>query len=89
MPYMFMACQSLENLNLTSFTGEKIQNMTMMFGECKSLQYLNLTNFYANEGANIFNMFWDCNSLKKENLITNDKKILDELLGQIKYNKYY
>ena len=90
MPYMFMGCKSLENLNLSSFTGEKVKNMTMMFEECESLQYLNLSNFYLkNKEVILGSIFYECYSLKKENLITNDERILNELLGEIEYNKKY
>ena len=90
MAYMFMGCKSLENLNLSSFTGEKVTNMMMMFEECESLKYLNLSNFIIkNNKVLMGSIFYECLSLKIENMITNDKTLLNELQKEIDYIKKY
>ena len=53
--------------------------MSYMFHNCNSLTNLNLSNFNTQNDTNMMSMFLDCKSLKKNNIITKDKKILDEL----------
>jgi len=53
-----------------------------MFYECYKLININLSNFNTQNVTNMRGMFLACRSLKKENIITNDEKILQ----QISYN---
>jgi surface protein len=49
-----------------------------MFSNCESLTSINLSNFNTQNVNDMIWMFLNCKSLKKENIITKDKKILDE-----------
>ena len=49
-----------------------------MFYDCSSLTNINLSNFNTQNVTNMSHMFSGCSSLKKKNIITKDKKILDE-----------
>ena len=77
---MFDGCKSLTNLNLSNFNTENVTNMKCMFDDCQLLTNLNLSNFNTQnvEKNGLNEMFDDCNSLKKENIITNDQRILKE-----------
>ena len=78
MRYMFYYCNSLTNLNLSNFNTQNVTNMNYMFYNCNSLTNLNLSNFNTQNVTNMSYMFYWCKSLKKENIITNDKKILNQ-----------
>ena len=81
MSNMFYYCYSLTNLNLSNFNTKKVTNMKEMFFGCTSLTNLNLSNFNTLNATNMDDMFNDCYSLKKENIITKDKKILEEIIN--------
>ena len=51
--------------------------MYCMFYGCKALTNINLSNFNTQNVTDMYFMFRDCNALKKENVITNDIKILN------------
>jgi len=76
---MFCCCKSITNLNLSNFNTQNVTNMSFMFSGCESLTNLNLSNFNTQNVTNTGSMFNDCKSLKKENIITKDNKILNEL----------
>ena len=50
-----------------------------MFSGCSSLTNLNLSNFNTQNVTDMFYMFDGCSSLKKDNIITNDEKILNQI----------
>ena len=50
-----------------------------MFSQCESLTNINLSNFNTQNVTNMFGLFDRCYSLRKENIITNDEKILNEV----------
>ena len=79
---MFWGCSSLKNINLSNFNTQNVTNMGGMFWGCSSLENINLSNFNTQNVTNISAMFSFCSSLRKENVITNDKRIL-ELLEKI------
>jgi len=79
MSSMFYNCNSLTDLNLSNFNTQNVTNMSSMFYNCKSLTNLNLSNFNTQNVVNMSSMFFDCNSLKISNIITKDKKILNNL----------
>jgi len=79
MSEMFSCCNSLTNLNLSTFNPQNVTNMSYMFSNCYSLTNLNLSNFNTQNDTDINYMFSGCKSLKKENIITKDNKILDNL----------
>ena len=75
---MFFECSSLKNINLSNFNTNNVTNMSGMFFECFSLTNVDLSNFNTNKVTYIRWMFSGCSKLKKENVITNDKKILKQ-----------
>ena len=77
---MFSECNLLTNINLSNFNANNITNMGFMFWGCSSLTNINLSNFNTNNVTNMGFMFWGCSSLMKKNIITKDKKILNEFL---------
>ena len=74
---MFYDCTSLKNLNLSNFNAQNAYHMDSMFSNCNSLISLNLTNFEATKDTDISSLFSGCSSLRKKNIITKDKKILN------------
>jgi len=76
---LFKNCESLTNLDLSNFNLKNISSMCYMFEGCKSLTYLNLYNFKTDKinEYDIEDIFDGCVSLKKQNIITQDKKILN------------
>ena len=49
-----------------------------MFSFCSSLTNIDLSDFNTNNATDIGGMFKGCSSLKKKNIITKDKRILNE-----------
>jgi len=89
---MFQNCISLNNINLSNINIQKVDNMGYMFSGCTYLKNINLSNVSANNVINMDNMFQFCLSLKKENVITNDKRILKQLekdLSIVDYLNHY
>ena len=78
MNLMFYRCSSLNELNLSNFNTNNVTDMSVMFFECSSLKELNLSNFNTNNVRNMSGMFFECKKLKKNNIITKDKRILNE-----------
>ena len=81
MSYMFSGCKSLKILNLKKFNTKKVTNMSDMFYHCNSLTDLDLSNFNTQNVTNMNFMFSGCNSLKKENIITQDNRILSNFVN--------
>ena len=78
MSWMFSGCSSLKQLNLENFNTHNVADMFGMFSDCSSLKNLNLTNFNTQNVTKMNNMFKGCTSLLKNNVITNDSRILKE-----------
>ena len=78
---MFCFCSSLTKLNLSNFNTQNVTNMNCMFCFCSSLTNLNLfsLNNLNYDDLGTFWLLYGCESLKKENIITNDKKLLNEI----------
>ena len=76
---MFGKCSSLTRINLSNFNTQNVTSLISMFIKCKSLKYLDLSNFNTQNVIEMDNMFKECKSLIKQNVITNDKKILELL----------
>ena len=74
---MFYECSSLTNIDLSNFNTNNVTNMSGMFMGCSSLTSINLSNFNTNRVTNMALMFHGCAKLKKENVITNDEKLLN------------
>ena len=75
---MFFGCEKIKYLNLSNFNTKKVTNMMNMFSGCKNLTNLNLLNFNTQNVTDMRNMFLGCELLKKENIITKDKKLLND-----------
>jgi len=80
MSFMFSSCKSLTNLNLSNFNTRNVADMSFMFSSCISLINLNLSNFNTQNVIYMSEMLSGCNSLKKENIITEDNKIKNNLI---------
>ena len=76
---MFEGCESLTNIDLSNFNTQNVTNMSYMFSGCNSLQNIDLSTFNTQNVTNMSGMFYYCSSLKKNNVITNDNKILNEI----------
>jgi len=74
---MFNGCKSLTNINLSNFNTQNVKYMSGMFNGCKSLKNINLSNFNTQNVTDMSEMFFGCNTLEKNNIITNDNKILN------------
>ena len=53
--------------------------MSCMFLECKSLTELDLSNFDTRNVIEMHSFLKGCVSLNKSKIVTNDKKILEEI----------
>ena len=63
MSHMFYNCESLTNLDVSSFNTENVIYMHGMFEGCKSLTNLNLSNFNTRNVKSMVWMFNECKSL--------------------------
>ncbi len=68
MSRMFLLCQKLENLDLTSLNTSKVTNMFAMFGQCEQLDDPELSNFNTSQVTNMASMFAYCYNLESLNL---------------------
>jgi surface protein len=68
MSYMFYGCESLEELDLSSFNTSNVQNMNSMFSKCNSLKKLILRYFNTENVTDMRYMFQECWSLQELNL---------------------
>ena len=75
---LFCGCSSLTNIDLSNFNTNNVTNMQGMFSGCSSLTNIDLSNFNTNNVTIIHAMFFGCSSLKKQNIITKNKRILNE-----------
>ena len=67
---MFYRCKEINDLDLSNFNTENVENMSMLFSDCSSLVELNISNFKTDKVKNMDEMFYGC--LKLINLdITN------------------
>jgi len=76
---MFSGCESLKEINLSNFHTQNVTKMSFLFNGCKSLTNINLSNFNTQNVTNMSYIFKGCKSLKKENVITNDNKIINQI----------
>lgn len=68
MTRMFMLCQSMKELDVSSFRTEKVESMVAMFGYCRSLEKLDLSSFDTSNVLNMGYMFDNCLNLTNLNL---------------------
>lgn len=62
---MFSECESLEDLDISSFDTENVTNMSSMFYKCISLKKLNCTGLNTDKVKNMSSMFCYCSSIDK------------------------
>ena len=90
---MFLCCSLLRNLNLSTFNTKNVTNMKGMFLCCYSLTNLDLLNFNTQNVSNMIGMFDGCNGLVRNNIITNDNRILTKFnnrkIGIIDLKNYF
>ena len=79
MECMFFGCSSLTNINLCNFNTQNVTSMKFMFSECKSLSSINLSNFNTQNVINIEYMFDGCSLSAKKNVLTNDKRLIEQV----------
>ena len=75
---MFYGCSSLTNIDLSNFNTNNVTNMGCMFQGCSSLKDIDISNFKTNNIIYMIGMFDGCKKLNKNNIITKDKRILNE-----------
>ena len=64
---MFYECSSLEELNLSNFNTNNVNDMSYIFYECSTLKDLNISNFNTDMAVIIGDMFEGCTiELKKK-----------------------
>jgi len=73
---MFYNCNSLKELNLSSFNTNQVTDMSYMFSVCSSLKELNLSSFNTNQVTNMYSMFDSINKSCK--IKCKDEKIMQE-----------
>jgi len=66
--FIFYGCKSLQNINLSNFNTQNVNNMSYMFCGCKSVKNINLSNFNTQNVSNMSYMFSGCNSLSNIDL---------------------
>ena len=76
---MFSDCYGLTNINLSNFNTNNVTNMSCMFSHCSGLTNINLSNFNTNNVTKMRYMFYGCKKLTKNNILTKDKKLLNEI----------
>ena len=81
---MFAECSSLTNINLSNFNTQNVINMSDMFWGCSYLTNINLYNFNTQNVKYMTDIFKECDKLKKKNVITCDKKLLEEIQYRLK-----
>ena len=65
MSKMFSNCQELNNLEISNFETNQVEDMSEMFKYCKSLIYLDLSNFDTSLVTDISSMFQNCIKLRE------------------------
>ena len=64
MSEMFMSCNNLESIDLSSFNTSNVTNMDFMFYNCVSLESLDLNSFDIGNLKSAYCMFQQCESLQ-------------------------
>ena len=79
MSLMFSNCSGLTNINLSNFNTNNVTDMSYMFSNCSGLENINLSNFNTINVKDMKSMFENCKKLTKNNIITKDKKLLNNI----------
>lgn len=86
---MFQDCKSLEELDISSFSTDKVVDMSSMFIRCINLKKLDISNFDIRNVRSMGNIFDDCRNLESIKLPREDNS-RDIVMFYLKYlgNKY-
>ncbi len=76
---MFLGCNSLKTLDLSSFITSKVTIMAGMFYHCENLTSLNLTTFDTSNVVTMNRMFDSCRSLEYLDLSSFDTKNVSDM----------
>lgn len=68
MQSMFSKCESLKELDLSSFNTSNVTNMEYMFEDCKNLKKIDLSSFDTSNVTDMKYMFYNCESLENIDL---------------------
>ena len=68
MSWMFLGCESLLKLDLSSFDTSQVESMNGMFQQCFSLREMDLSSFDTSEVTNMMYMFSECENLRELSL---------------------
>ena len=83
--YLFYGCESLTDLDLSSFDTSNVTVMSYMFAGCKKLTSLNISNWNTSNATLMFHMFESCESLTDLDLSNfNTSNVTD--MGYMFYN---
>jgi len=63
MNQMFVACNALTSLNLSTFDTQNVTDMNSMFNYCTSLKTLDVSSFDISSATNLVGMFAGCSEL--------------------------
>lgn len=80
---MFAYCQSLEELDLSSFNTSKVATVYAMLACCNNLRELDLSSFVVSESTEVKNLIMSCNHLETLSLSTSLEYRFDELTGNL------
>ena len=78
---MFLGCESLAALDLSSFDTSKVTDMGCMFYGCASLTSLDLSNFDTSAVSDMRGMFCSCESLTSLDLSSFDTSAVSDMRG--------
>lgn len=78
---MFLGCEKLTTLNVSSFNTAKVTNMQQMFNNCGALTTLDLSNFNTENVTDMFAMFVDCEKLTTLDLSSFDTRNVTTMAG--------
>ena len=68
MEAMFLGCNKLTSLDLSTFNTANVTNMKRMFLGCNKLWRLDMSNFNTAKVTNMEDMFWGCRALRSLDL---------------------
>ena len=81
MSYMFNNCNTISNIDLSSFNTSNVTDMNNMFCNCRNLTSLDLSSFNTNKVTDMNSMFFDCNNLITLNLSNFDTSNVIDMEG--------
>lgn len=78
MSWMFTSCESLEELDLSSFNTKNVISMNLMFAGAKSLKKLNLTSFDTSNVTGMQSMFKEVRNIESLDLSSFNTSKVDD-----------